>query len=895
MRGLTRRLAERREIRDPRLKAALWRKDGVAIQVEASLRLLRHGARQAWLLSCADRTVSRRLEEALRRQTELLRRTFDSLSDAVIIMDCQRPPMILDCNEGAVRVFGYRRGELVGKTIRLLCRDDQAIRDFHGKLEADFAADSQVCVVPEFQSRRKDGTTFVSEHRVTALTDWDGRQVGWVNIVRDITHGLRFERAFQESESKFRELSDQSPNLIFIDRGGQLVYANRRCEEALGYTSEELRAAEFDFMMLLAPESREDFIEGSRRLGHGIQVAPIQCVLLTKGGRRIPVLLSAKRITFDGLSSILGVATDITERERLESALAQSEVRFRTLFENLNTCVAVYEAVDGGEDFIIRDFNQAAERAEKVSRADLIGRRVTEAFPGVVRFGILEVFQDVWRTGKPRHFPVGLYKDERISGWRENFIYRLPNGEVVAVYEDVSQRKEAERILRENEGKLSALLGAITDPMCMMDRDLNIVWANEVALRQCGRDIIGKKCYEAFHGRCSPWSDCCAPRSLKDGEVHEAEILVQDREGTPRWVHCMSSVAIRDEAGRPSAVLEISRDITERKRAESDRLRSQKMESLGLFAGGIAHDFNNMLTAILGNLTYLRWGLADQPQLRAALSDAEEAARRAGGIARQLLTFTKGGVPLKRETDLGRLARDSAGLVLKGSKIRCDFSLPEDLWGVEADPTQLSQVIGNLVLNAIQAMPGGGRMEISAANEPGETPRVRLSVRDHGEGIPQENLAKVFDPYFTTRQRGSGLGLTMAFRILQQHGGSLSVESRSGKGAVFELVLPALGRVPVPAQEGAPAPVRGTGRILVMDDEQIVREVLTRLLESLGYRVVSVADGAEAVKAHHKALAAKKPFDAAVLDLTVPGGMGGLEALAAMRRAEPAATPTTRP
>ena len=368
------------------------------------------------------------------------------------------------------------------------------------------------------------------------------------------------------------------------------------------------------------------------------------------------------------------------------------------------------------------------------------------------------------------------------------------------------------------------------------------------------------------------------------------------RDGTRRLL-ADSGAPIRDAAGRIIGVVLVFRDVTAKRRLEEEMAKVERMESLGVLAGGIAHDFNNLLTGLLGNISLALHRAGDAPpELRERLAEAERACLRARALTQQLLTFARGGAPLREPLSVAEVVREAACFALHGSRSRCRFELPPDLWPVEADAGQLHQAIVNLVINADQAMPQGGTVRISARNvwvtpeeglplEPGRY--VQISIQDHGVGIPPEHLPRVLEPFFTTKQRGSGLGLATAYSILRRHDGHLRVDSELGRGTTVHLWLPASEREPEQAAVRAEEVVRGRGRVLVMDDEEMVREVLGEMLRYLGYEVAFAQDGAEAVRMYRRSLEEGRPFDCVILDLTVPGGMGGREALRRLRRIDP--------
>ena len=336
-----------------------------------------------------------------------------------------------------------------------------------------------------------------------------------------------------------------------------------------------------------------------------------------------------------------------------------------------------------------------------------------------------------------------------------------------------------------------------------------------------------------------------------------------------------------------------AREIGERKKIQDELLKAQKLESLGVLAGGIAHDFNNLLTGILGNISLARINLDPKLVISERLKLCEKAAIQASKLTQQLLTFARGGEPVRKLIDIAPLLRHAASFSLRGSNIRSNVEIADNLWCTEADSGQVSQVLHNLLFNAAQAMPDGGEVSIRALNEtlPGNNllqllagAYLKISVEDQGCGIPQENLTRIFDPYFTTKSQGSGLGLASVYSIVKRHGGAVEVFSSMGMGSCFTVYLPANRYKHVEKESGAEgAMYTGTGKVLVMDDEEFVRNTVAAMLETIGHQVELCCDGREAIACFNEARGQNTPFAAVILDLTVPGGMGGREAAKIMR------------
>jgi PAS domain S-box-containing protein len=456
--------------------------------------------------------------------------------------------------------------------------------------------------------------------------------------------------------------------------------------------------------------------------------------------------------------------------------------------------------------------------------------------------------------------------------------------------------RRSERALAIEKERLSVTLGSIGEAVLAADTRGRVVllnhtaevftgWPQEQAVGMPAADVFRLVDRETGRPYANPVDKVLRALSSVERDNHAA---IVSRDGSQRLVE-HSATPVKDEDGNVVAVVLVARDMTDAMRLEAERTRAGKLASLGVLAGGIAHDFNNILTAIVGNISLAQLDERTASQ-RSNLAEAEKACLRAKGLTHQLLTFAKGGSPLKKLIFLQDIIREAAGFAVRGSNVRCEFNLTDDLWAVDADENQLVQVVNNLVLNAVQAMPDGGFVDVSADNVPclpdteeGRS-RVRIQVRDHGVGIPEALLGKIFDPYFTTKALGSGLGLATVYSIVANHGGEITVESRQGHGTTMTILLPAVPDVTRPGRaDDHTGLVRGKGRVLVMDDEEAVRDVARAMLSRLGFRVEVVADGKAAIATYVQALDAGDRFDAVVMDLTVPGGMGGREAIKALR------------
>lgn len=473
---------------------------------------------------------------------------------------------------------------------------------------------------------------------------------------------------------------------------------------------------------------------------------------------------------------------------------------------------------------------------------------------------------------------------------------------VVFLHRMLTERQQTEEALAAEKERLAVTLRSIADGVITSDTEGRIVLMNRVAEELTGwsqSEARGKSLGEVIHildertrqRRLSP-----GEAMLQSGRANSSssQVILVARDGRERLIS-ESSAPIRDQDGKIRGAVLVLRDVTEKRKLEDELLKVERLESLGVLAGGLAHDFNNILMAILGNLSLARLYAPPGDRVHERLEAAEKAALRARDLTERLLTFARGGAPIRSMASIAELIRDSAGFALTGSNVRCEFSLPEDLWPVEVDRGQIGQAIQNLIINADQAMPDGGIIRVRAENvivtdqmplplSPGKY--VKVIIADQGMGIHREHLGKIFDPYFTTKPKGSGLGLTTAYSIIRRHGGHIAVDSQMGRGTVITFYLPASEKE-WPAKKPSEEPWEGRGKVLLMDDEEVIRDVAGHMLTVLGYEVVSAKDGAEAIRLYQKAYEVGEPFDVVIMDLTVPGGMGGQEAMKRLLEIDP--------
>jgi PAS domain S-box-containing protein len=511
----------------------------------------------------------------------------------------------------------------------------------------------------------------------------------------------------------------------------------------------------------------------------------------------------------------------------------------------------------------------------------------------VIENGISATIEIVYPTHKGmKHFEV-------------RFCPEPPIGEqvltVLMICRDITEVRTAELAFKESDEKFLQLAEAIDSVFWIWDIELQrMIYVSPAYERLWGGNVNKLKVNHLDWLTVVSLEDRARVENLflkrLDGSSLDIEYRVKGLNDEIRWVH-HRTYPLKNSSGKVARVIGLAQDVTERKKWEAERVRGAKLESLGLLAGGLAHDFNNLLTAILGQLSLAKYEVDAAHPLFGRLVEAEQASLRAQDIAQQLLTFSKGGDPVKNVVSLENIVEDTVRLVLAGSKVRPVFKGTLDLWAVNVDQGQICQVLHNLVINARQAMENGGECRIEVRNVgkdegerlcysqqivPSHDQWILITVQDQGIGISNENLGKIFDPYFSTKSTGSGLGLATSYSIIRNHDGILWAESEVGIGSRFSFLLPAVSPGKIASLPTKKEMKYGYGRILIMDDEAQIRKVLGEMVQVCGYDFHAVPDGEQAFKAFRQAQENGEPFSAVILDLTIPGGLGGKEVVKAM-------------
>lgn len=715
---------------------------------------------------------------------------------------------------------------------------------------------------------------------------------------------LHSHRTLAESAEKFRLVFDNAPlGMLHFDTAGRITACNDNFVAIIGSSRQiltglcllELRDPKVVAAVRNALQGETGYYEDEYHSVTADKVTPVR-------GFFAPLK------TPDGaVTGGIGIFEDLTEQRRVMDAKRESDTRLRIIADNIPGVVYQFYARPDGA----MGMYYASERV-----TDIFGITgdLDSFFPTFVehvapedRSSFIASIERVVAERRPWDFEARFIKPSGEEMFFRGTSHPVESGDELiynGVLLDITDRRRALEALRAERERLAVTLRSIGDGVIATDAHSRVVLINKAAEALTGwsaAEAEGCDLNEVFcmvnekeRHRCFNLLEGMLASGR--GLSFEDNAVLVSRSGD-EYVIAASAAPIMERSDVIGGAVLVFRDITERRRFEEEMQKSQRIETIGILAGGLAHDFNNILTAIAGNISLARLCGEEHGDVSDILNDAEKAVFRAKDITQQLLTFARGGMPVKKVSSLTSLILDSAQFVLRGSRVQCEYHLAPDLWAAEVDLGQINQVLQNLVINAEQAMTGGGVIRIVAENIMAEDQQflplapgryIRIAIIDQGPGINPAIIPKIFDPYFTTKPSGSGLGLSIAYSIVRKHEGIIDVVSHPGAGTTFIVYLPATA-APLPEPEAGPAAVPpGTGRILVMDDEDLVRDVAAKLLTRLGYEVIPARDGAEALTRFREAAEAGRPVDLAILDLTVPGSMGGRECFDALRRLDPA-------
>jgi len=714
----------------------------------------------------------------------------------------------------------------------------------------------------------------------------------------------RVKGSLQESKATLRTITDAARDaIIMIDNEGKITFWNPAAESILGWHESE--ALGQDLHCLITPEhylpAAKRGLAHFKNTGKGDATGKtIELQARRKDGSEIPIELSLSAVKRENKWHAVGIIRDISKRKAYE----QKRILTSFVFENISDSL---EWISPEGHFL--DVNGACCSILGYTREEMLTLHVSDIDPNISEADWCALWEKMRDTKQLRF--ESLHKDKKGSTFPVEIncnLIRYDNTEFLcAIVRDISERKEAEEALQASEDRYRIFTAITSDYVFKCSRSGSdpyiIQWmAGPV------KAITGYSDEEIFAMGC--WRHIIHPDDsnrvitqlmhLKPSQKLTHTFRIIKKNGDICWIR----ESCYCDAGKELDELILygcSQDVTKQELLQEQVLKNQKLESLGILAGGIAHDFNNILTGIMGNISFARMFLDKSHRATQPLEAAENASGRAAQLARQLLTFAKGGAPIKKMISVRLLLEECLSLVLRGTNVLGHFEAPENLYNIEADEGQLWQVFNNIIINAVQAMPGGGTLAVRAENsDVGEDNSLglpagtylKLTFSDEGCGISDENLKKVFDPYYTTKAGGSGLGLASVHSIISRHGGTAEIASQLNRGTTITLYIPAVEYCELEnhPQITDQQDIGGMyGRILVMDDEELIRGLTKEMLEYLGYTVTTCSNGEQAIEMYSSALEKGNTYYAVILDLTIRGGMGGMEAAQSILAKDPSA------
>jgi PAS domain S-box/PAS domain S-box/PAS domain S-box/PAS domain S-box len=843
------------------------------------------------------------MEEALRQSEEQYRLLAESAHDFIFIVD--RKFTIRYVNEFGAKVLNGNPSDLIGKKIDIL-------------FPSHIAGQFEIAVKNVFETSRPSsverkvqfpGGEVWLETKLIPISGKDGRFDTLLGISRDISDRKKAQEAVVERERFYSNIfSSILDGISIVDKDLTIIQVNPFMEKWYSH-----------FMPLAGKKCYEVYHQADKPC----EVCPTLETLKTGKAAHevVPKRLKNGVIcgwtdlhTFPLVDSTTGETwgvienvRDITERKKIEEDLRQSEEMFRTLADTAE--VGIFIVKNSRYCYV----NHYVMGISGYSQQELYSMNFLKLIhPDFV--DTIKVRYQAWMRGDPLN-PQIEFKGVKKSGeilWllmSSGLIEYEGEPAVLATIIDISERKKVEQALSAEKDRLDVTLSSIGDSVISTDSAGTVITINKMAETLTGynrEESVGKNI-----------DDICRVLDEKTNEPHE-RILSRmiEKHGVTSYKRLCTLVSrdntqhrvdfsvspIRANDGSAIGIVLVFRDITEKQKLEDELFKARKLESLGVLAGGIAHDFNNILTGVITNLFMAKLGMPVESEGHKLLVDAEKACFRASRLTKQLLTFSKGGVPVKELCSVKELIEETVGFCLSGSNAGYRLELPDDLMAANIDKGQIDQVINNLLINAQQAMPLGGTIVVSAENveisrnvktidqrllalDPGAY--VKVSISDDGMGIAPEDFEKIFDPYFTTKARGNGLGLTTSYSIIKNHNGIILVDSELGCGSVFSFYLPAVDLSLEDTRDQGKPQHAGNGKILVMDDDDAVRTVVSRLLKGYGYRVQCTATGDETLQAYKNACGDGEPFDVVIMDLTIPGGIGGKETIKLLKEFDP--------
>ncbi|MBN1983804.1 MAG: PAS domain S-box protein [Chitinivibrionales bacterium] len=812
---------------------------------------------------------------------------LSSSHDGIVFVDMNG--IILDVNQIFCDMIGIDREYVIYKEIIVILKELAAPRDAAAISNTVNRQLSGQQAAP-FEIRYKDKILEIIPPRCC------GENSQCVYFFHDITNRRQTEEALKRERNQF--IAGPVVAFKWAARWSEpMEYVSPNVKK-FGYEPQDFVSGRLSYVDIIHPSDRQRVLSESEeytRSGSAYYEHEYRILAADKTVRWVNDFTVICRDAAGTILNFDGYISDITQRKHYEEAMLREGARAQ---QYLDIAGVMMLALDIHGTIIL--VNKKGCSVLGYATEELIGKNWFEtSIPPVIRTELRQRFSSML---KGEIEPMEYFENkilqangcERIIAWHNTFITDC-DGVVVGTMssgEDITERKMVEEALAAEKERLLVTIHSIAEGVITTNISGTIVLMNTVAEQVTGwtlNEAVDKEISRVF----VVTADDSIPVDYQPtfspsgpiGEVVRSRSILQRRDGMKYTIaECRSPIF--DSEKKIIGTVVVFRDITEELKIEQNLRNAVKLESLSVLAAGVAHDFNNLLHGIFSYVDLARESLHESDAVGQYLDKAMLVNKRARNLTQQLLTYSKGSTPVKKTVRINQLIMDATSFVLSGSNVTAIYDLAPDLWFVELDENQFAQVIDNIIINARQAMPKGGRVYIKSQNCSADTTVknpifngdvVHLEIKDEGCGITPQNIDRVFDPFFTTKEHGSGLGLSSAYSIIKSHNGWMNVESEPGVGSCFHIYLPASPLKQLPVEEDAVALVAGHGRILVMDDEEFIRDATQRMLSSAGYTVLCVDTPQQAYNAFTQALSTQQPFDCVILDLTIPGGQGGLE------------------